>query len=151
MLVAPVLAILAYFLTDHFVSEKPHAAKKGTSYRLIAKPNCRYESGKCELRNGEFLITLKTEPPENKKVVLKLDANFALEGVKIAIGQPPQASPTPQDMRTLEATKTQWQAIIDQPTSDESRLQLVVAANGSFYFADTATIFFNEVRPFKDD
>ena len=54
LLIAPILAIIAYFGVDIAVSEKPHAAKKGQSYKLVSKSNCRYTSGLCDMENGEF-------------------------------------------------------------------------------------------------
>jgi hypothetical protein len=148
MLVAPILAVLAYFLTDYYVSEKPHVAKQGESYPLVAKPNCRYPSGKCELKNGDFIVTLKPTQIRNGKASLTLTANIPLEGVKIAIGQPPKTSATPGGMRALDTTNKKWQ-ILDQPSSNDSHLQLVISAHGSFYYAEVTTVFFTEERPYK--
>jgi hypothetical protein len=149
MLVTPILAVLAYFLTDYLVSERPHAAEQGASYKLIAKPNCRYTSGKCELKNGDFLVTLKPERPINNKIQLKLDANFSLDGVKIAMSQSPGASPAPKDMQVRDERNKQWQLSIDQPSSESNSLRLVISARGSLYFADVTTIFFDEDRPYE--
>ena len=149
MLVTPILAVLAYFLTDYLVSERPHAAEQGVSYKLVAKPNCRYTSGKCELKNGDFLLTLKPERPNNNKVRLSLDANFSLQGAKIAISQSFGATPAPIDMQALDKAKKRWQTVIDQPSSDGNFLRLVISARGSLYFADVTTIFFSEDRPYQ--
>ncbi|NOQ87942.1 MAG: hypothetical protein GQ550_03380, partial [Gammaproteobacteria bacterium] len=43
MFVAPVLAIIAYSSVDTIVSEQPQAAMQGSSYKLAAKSNCRYQ------------------------------------------------------------------------------------------------------------
>jgi NADH:ubiquinone oxidoreductase subunit 3 (subunit A) len=53
MIVAPILAVLAWFAVDYFVAERPHAAKEGAAYSLIAKSNCRYDSGQCDLENAK--------------------------------------------------------------------------------------------------
>lgn len=45
MLVAPVLAVIAYFAVDASVSEPPKAAQPGQSYPLAVRSNCRYTSG----------------------------------------------------------------------------------------------------------
>ncbi len=34
LLIAPILSLIAYFGTDMALSEKPHAAKEGESYKL---------------------------------------------------------------------------------------------------------------------
>ena len=149
MLVTPVLAVLAYFLTDYLVSEHPHVAEQGASYKLAAKPNCRYASGKCELKNGTFLVTLTPERSENQKIRLNLDANFSLEGVKIAMSQLADASQAPGDMQALDETGKRWQVIIDRPSSEDNHLRLVISARGSLYFAEVTTIFFSQDRPYQ--
>jgi len=62
MLVAPVLAIMAWFAVDYFIGERPHAAKEGAAYTLIAKSNCRYDSGQCDLENSDFKLNLRPTP-----------------------------------------------------------------------------------------
>ena len=57
-LVAPLLALLAWFAIDFFTSETPHAAVEGQSYALVEKPNCRYDSGLCGLKNNDFELEL---------------------------------------------------------------------------------------------
>lgn len=149
MLVAPVLALLTYFATDHYVSEKPHQAKAGKSYKMIERPNCRYSSGKCDLRNGNFEVGLKVEMLSEKKLLLKLNSNFALEGVKVAIVQTQNSNPIPADMQSQNNNKKVWEATINQPAFEESRIHMVIATGGSVYFADTATKFFHDDRRFK--
>ena len=61
MFVAPVLAIIAYFATDRIVSEKPHQAQQGNTYKLAAKSNCRYKSGQCTLHNGDVQVNVRVE------------------------------------------------------------------------------------------
>ena len=61
MLMAPVLAIIAYYGVNTLVGEKPHAAEAGQSYVLVEKPNCRHHGGTCGLKNGDFELTLSFE------------------------------------------------------------------------------------------
>ena len=56
MLIAPVLAIIAWFSVDYFVAERPHEARPGASYPLVAKPNCRRLSERCDLVNEDFRL-----------------------------------------------------------------------------------------------
>jgi len=58
MIVAPILAVIAYYGVDRVVSETPHKAVKGQSYPLAAKSNCRYKSGECTLKNGDISLTI---------------------------------------------------------------------------------------------
>ena len=46
-LMAPVLALIAYFGVNALVGEKPHAAEAGQSYVLVEKPNCRPKKLRC--------------------------------------------------------------------------------------------------------
>ena len=58
LLVAPMLAIIAWFAVDYFVAERPQAASPGESYPLVARPNCRRLSDACELANADLTLTL---------------------------------------------------------------------------------------------
>lgn len=149
MLVAPVLALLSYFAVDHYVSEKPHQAEAGKSYKMIERPNCRYSSGKCDLKNGNFEVELKAELLQENKVLLKLDSNFALDGAKIAMVQMQESNPIPVDMQLQNNNKKAWVVKISQPASEESRIHLVMAIGDSYYFAETATTFFQDDRKFN--
>lgn len=61
LLIAPILSLIAYFGTDMALSEKPHAAKEGESYKLASKSNCRYTSGLCDMENGDFKVKFRSE------------------------------------------------------------------------------------------
>ena len=91
LLVAPVLAIIAWFAVDRMVAEEPQAAQAGGAYELVAKPNCRYASGECELVNNEFRLELALADG-----VMTLTASHALDGVQIATGDAPGAFDTPR-------------------------------------------------------
>ena len=84
-LIAPVLALLAYFAVNALVGETPHAAEEGKSYQLVEKPNCRYNSGNCGLKNGDFELSLSTEDLSGVRISLLLKSVFRLEGVKVAL------------------------------------------------------------------
>ena len=79
MLVAPILAILAWYSIDYFLAEKPHAALPGAAYALIAKSNCRYDSGECDLENGDFKLTLRPVPGASGGTALELSSRFPLK------------------------------------------------------------------------
>ena len=61
MIVAPVLAVLAWFATGQLSGEKPQPAEQGKSYPLVEKSNCRYPSGACDLENENFKLRLTVE------------------------------------------------------------------------------------------
>ena len=72
LIVAPILAIIAWFAVDKLVAPPPVAAQPGQSFKLIAKPNCRYDSGQCELVNGDVRVKLEPTPEGQLKLLSNL-------------------------------------------------------------------------------
>lgn len=137
LLVAPILAILSYFAVDHLVGEKPKAAQQGASYPLVARSNCRYNSGLCGLHNGEFKAVI--EGAEGVPGRVLLTSEVVLEGARFHLGDAqPEA---PQDMRPMDGSGLVW--AFDAPAAFESplRLRLVLAASGARYFGEVTTLF----------
>ena len=83
MIIAPILAIIAYFGVDHAFSEKPHSAVEGQSYPLVAKSNCRYESGKCTMENGDISVSVIPSILDANTIEFVLESELPLQGVKI--------------------------------------------------------------------
>ena len=52
------------------VAERSHVAKPGSSYSLIAKSNCRYESGQCDLVNSDFKLTIRPDQLFSRQTTL---------------------------------------------------------------------------------
>ncbi len=140
LIVAPILAILSYFAVDQMVSEKPHEAIEGASYPLVELPNCRYSSGECSLKNGEFKIDFTLEESSNQMALLTLKSKFSLQGARIALVESGQDS-HPLSMYQQGALGQQWELEIQRPNPETDRLHVVVAANDSIYFGDIATSF----------
>ena len=57
-IVAPILAVLSYYAVDLLLKEQPHVAVAGSSYPLVAQSNCRYTSGRCDLKNADFVAQI---------------------------------------------------------------------------------------------
>ena len=140
MLVAPVLAIMAWFAIDHFVAEKPHAAKPGDAYSLLARSNCRYDSGQCDLVNGDFELTLRPAGPATSTVRIELAAKHALESATIGLFAD-DIGATPTSMSTLDSSGMVWVASIDRPADDEATLRVAVVAQGATYYAEIPVVF----------
>ena len=83
VLVAPVLAVVAWFSVDHFVSEKPHAARPGADYPLAARSNCRYESGACDLVNNDFKLRITAPEGNTQRLLLEVAAEFPLRATTV--------------------------------------------------------------------
>ena len=140
MLVAPVLAIMAWFAVDYFVGERPHAAKPGSAYTLIAKSNCRYASGQCDLENADFKLSIRPGMVSASSVALTLSASHELQSAAVGLvdGDDAQA---PAPMTQTDDAGTEWQGLLPSPGSDESRIRLAVTANGATWYAEVPVVF----------
>ncbi|ODS12630.1 hypothetical protein [Vibrio scophthalmi] len=141
LLVAPILSILAYVGTDLALSEKPHAAKEGTDYKLVSKSNCRYTSGLCDMANGEFKVKFRSESLTNNQLELSLTASFPLEGVKLSVVDNQDQMGTPTDMKMANSNGKLWSITLPAPTSAESWLRVAIQSDGVLYYGDTQMAF----------
>jgi len=139
MIVAPLLAILAWFAVGSLIGEKPAPAQVGQSYPLVEKSNCRYSSGKCVLQNEDFQLTLSyQEHPSASQLVLR--SSHPLEGVVLGIGLPDMQE-TPSAMRASNGQGMEWRMVVASRPDPQQRIRLVARAGGSTYFADASTLF----------
>ena len=140
-LVAPVLAVVAYYAIDLLVGEKPHAALEGASYRLVERPNCRYNSGACELVNGDFELRMEAARQTGSQLSLRLESVFPLDGVLIALVASEDEAAPPQAMRALDPDGTEWALDMQRPDPERDRLRVAASAGGSLWYGDAATTF----------
>ena len=140
-LMAPVLGLIGYFGVNALVGEKPHAAEAGQSYQLVEKPNCRYSSGICGMKNVDFELTLGYEWVENDRMLLTLTSQNPLEGVVMALAESGKAQSKPVAMRSVGEDGMTWSLDIPHPDAERDRLHLVASSNGTLYFGDVAMKF----------
>lgn len=150
MLVAPVLALISYFSVDALVAEKPHAAKAGEHYALLEKSNCRYNSGQCDLKNGEVELTIKPEWITNQRLRLTINSSKPLQNI---IGA--RVNAQGQEIKTKAITSVDsngfsWTTELNTPNADLERLRVAVAINETWYYADTALKFIHQDIAFDD-
>jgi len=139
MLVAPVLAVLAWFAAGMFAGETPELAVPGQAYPLVEKSNCRYPSGACTLENADFRVTLSAgQGGAGRELVLR--SSHPLDGVVLGIGKP-EDDVGPAVMRSADGQGLEWRLAIAGTPGAEQRIHLVAMAGGSSYFADAATAF----------
>ena len=140
MLVAPVLAIMAWFAVDYFVAERPHAAKPGSAYTLIAKSNCRYESGQCDLENADFKLSIRPGMISASSVALTLTSSHTLQSAAMGLVDGDDAQP-PAPLTPTGEAGTEWQALLPSPSSDEASFRIAVTANDATWYAEVPVVF----------
>lgn len=140
MLVAPVLAIMAWFAIDYFIGERPHAAKDGAAYTLIAKSNCRYDSGQCDLENSDFKLNIRPTSVTSGSVQLEMTSAFPLQSATLGLVNDGTATlPSPMAATTNEALH--WTTRIDRPHGEASTIRVAVTADGATWYAEVPTVF----------
>jgi len=141
MLVAPCLGIMGWFAVDWFVAEQPHAAKSGASYSLIAKSNCRYNSGECELTNNDFKLIIRPAQLYSYQTLLTIDSEFALGKVSVALVSDDVETPAVVELGRESNLSERWEIRIPAAPEETSTLRIAVAAQGAVYYAEVPVIF----------
>ena len=145
LIVAPILAIIAYFAVDYMVSERPHSAISGKSYPLVAKSNCRYQSGQCTFKNGDVEFNLTTQSLGDNQYRIQLHSDLNLQGVKIGLVSNASSKNTtaPQTMQFNPGTKPNWSTTVPQNQLENGRLLVAVSMDDVIYYGETETTFAN--------
>ena len=140
MLIAPVLAVMGWFAVDYFVAERPHAAKPGSAYTLIAKSNCRYASGQCDLENADFKLSIRPGMISASSVALTLTASHALQSAAMGLVDGDDAQP-PEQMTKSDEAGTEWQGLLPSPASEDARIRIAVTAGDATWYAEVPVVF----------
>ncbi len=146
MFVAPMLAIIAYFSVDYFVSETPHAAIQGNSYKLAARSNCRYKSGICTLENGDIEVKLRAESAGYNQFKLSVISAVPVQSVLVSFideNSSEKENSPPIAMLADTQQLNVWSANIKMFSSDKSLLRLALNISDTLYYAEVTTIFIN--------
>ena len=143
MLVAPVLAVLAWFAVDYFVAERPSSAEPGAAYPLVAKSNCRYDSGRCDLENADFEISLLPQRITPAAVSIRLESRFPLQQATLGLVEQGVAAP-PVRMQADGEEKTAWLGDITAPAASDSILRVGVVSEDATFFAEVPVVFLVE-------
>ena len=140
-LVAPVLALIAYFAMDHMFGETPHAAVEGQSYPLVEKPGCRWDSGSCGLKNNEFNLELSYERIDGDVLRLNVESAFPLDGIMLAVVMSDRDDRPPMPMESASADGLNWFLEIRLPQPESDRIRLAASSGGSIYYGDASAKF----------
>lgn len=139
MIIAPVLAVVAWLAVGELAGEKPQPAKSGHSYQLLERSNCRYISGACDLENGDVEISLSYR--ENLDGgSLKLNSSHGLQSAVVGIGEN-GATAGAQLMTSSGSGTRQWFLSLPTRPTVSSSIYLVVTIAGSQYFGEASAIF----------
>ena len=141
MVLAPLLGVVSYFVTKDLGGEDPHAAVEGQSYQLVEKPNCRRNSGVCDLKNGDFELKLNAEWLGADRQRLMLSSVFPLDGVMIALVENEADEQPPVPMQPMGDDGLNWSLEMAHADPEHDRLHLVASASQSLYFGDVAMKF----------
>ena len=147
MLVAPILAIIGWFAVDYAVSEKPHAAQSGVDYPLAAKSNCRYESGACDLANGEFRLRIVAPDGNVEQLRLEFTSKIPLSAAHVGIAAAPGGHSSPIALTATAGDGTRWSGVLQGPAADQSVLRFIVATGTTRYYAEVPTTFLQAKSP----
>ena len=154
LLIAPILSVISYFAVDYAVSEKPHNAVSGQAYPLVEKPNCRYESGACGLKNGDFHVTLTAEPMGNGQLKLYLSSVHPLQSATVAVVNAAQTQTPPVTMASDTGSATEWVAMVpyqSDAANEAKQLRIALSANNTFYYAESSLAFINYETAYQKD
>ncbi|MEM8817040.1 MAG: hypothetical protein AAFX56_17055 [Pseudomonadota bacterium] len=140
MLVAPVLAVLSWMAVDRFVGEQPHEAKAGAAYPLVARSNCRYASGRCDLHNNDFQLTLE-RLDGGAMPTLQLESRHALSAASLALGKSAATLSEPRGLTRTDGEGLSWSLPVAEPVAADGVLRLAVVAGQSTYYAEFSAAF----------
>ncbi len=138
LFVAPLLAVFTWLAVGELSGEKPRAAQPGVSYPLLAKSNCRYASGQCDLENGNLALKLKARQTEGG-LTLVLHASHPLDLVLLANSS--TASTVPTAMLRRDEGGLLWEMPLEASPEASDRLRLVAVAGGSRYYVEHSAVF----------
>ena len=129
LLVAPILALLAYFAVDAMVAERAQPALAGESYVLLGNSECRRPGGRCVLSNGDFSITLEVIGSDEGAVRINALTSHALDGIWIG-----DTSAAPNALNRTIADDFKWLGLLGERSGDS--LGVVAKRDGVTYYAD---------------
>lgn len=150
MIVAPILAIASYYLVDLAVKEEPQKAVAGQAYKLIAKSNCRFSSGACDLENGNFKSTITVSQTDGEQILM-LTTNNSLQQASVGFVTRDGQESGPFELTVNDAHKQQWSTDFSAPADDGTIVRIALSANDAHYFSETTMGFSTYETTFSKD
>lgn len=150
MIVAPVLAIGTYYMVDLAVKEKPQKAQAGGTYKLIAKSNCRFSSGSCDLVNGNFKSTVRVSQQAQGQT-LSLSSSNTLQDVTIGFVSAEGKEIGPFKLQKEQPDGKKWNTKFEHLANANTTMRVVLVANDAHYYAETTMGFSTYETSFDKD
>jgi len=139
LIIAPILAVLSWLGIGQWLGEQPQLAKPDVSYPLVARSNCRYHSGRCDLENHDFALSLTVVDEHTLSIVSK----HPLRGIFVSVSKAgAEASPSP--MKALSEDHKHWQLELPRRFQSDDAIRLVAATQRTSYYGETATQFLGQ-------
>jgi hypothetical protein len=151
MFVAPLLAVLSYFATDYIVSDLPVSAAEGDTYAMVARSNCRYQSGQCTFRNGDLEVKFQLLQDETGQSVLKAQSSHPLQGAQIALVANDNEEVMPVRLSQTDDSGEQWLVPLQGHIEDKKELRVAMLANSTTFYGSSETTFFTYDTVFPRD
>lgn len=142
LLVAPMLAIIAWFAVDYFVAERPQAASPGESYPLVAKPNCRRLSDACELSNADLTLTLVATRTDATGATVELTSALPLGRAAVGLANDGVDDGPPSLLEIADAEGLSWRGSVSGRIDADTAMRVLVRANEANFYAEVPVTFF---------
>ena len=147
LIVAPILAILAWFAVGEIAGEEAKVAEPGAAYPLVARSNCRWASGECELHNNDLEMTILPLELGAQYTRLSLDAEFPLAQATFALLVNGREVAAPAEHDTSPDAPAQMTVTIPAFADPEAVLRVAVTVQESLYFAEVPVVFMRPEAP----
>lgn len=144
LIIAPILALVAWFSADYLFGEKPQAAVAGHSYPLAELPGCRYAGGACGLKNADFELQLALLPLTPDASALQVNSAVPLNGIVAALVSADGLEQEPRPLRRADPSGRSWTVELQRPEAGRDRMRIAATAAGAEYFGEVATRFAQE-------
>ena len=140
LIIAPILAILAWFLVDDWVADDVLKVEKGILYPLVAKSNCRWPSGYCYFENEDVEIKITTDTQNFGQNKLMVRSEIPMSNINFALVTNPDEMSNQMAMRPIDNTYQQWESDVIN-IMDQMYLQFLFVINESKFHGQAPTTF----------
>jgi len=147
MIVAPILAILAWFAVGQIVGEQAQVAEPGAAYPLVVRSNCRWESGECDLANNDLQMTILPLELGAQYTRLAIDSEFPLAQATFALVLNGNEVVGSAEHDTSSDAPARMTVTIPAFADPEAVLRVAVTVQDSLYFAEVPVVFMRPEAP----